>query len=168
MYKQRYKYCFFVYNHYKRKKQLNYISQIMQKAKIKNHCRKMKQSMFSCLLVHLLLMLDLDGLVLIKMHQELQEEILQNNNDLSKIINHFDAHELFIIDEDAKHVMISKHATLQQLFLLIKKKCQLANYGNFYIIISNKVYNYQDNISMPQPLLTLNVNVSIISIYIIV
>ena len=157
MYKQRFKYCFFVYNHYKRKKQLNYICQIIQKAKIKNHCRKIKQSMLSCLLVYLLLMLDLDRLVLIKKHQELQDEIFQNNHDLSKIINHLDAYELFIVDEDTKHVMIPKHATLQQLFLLIKKKCHMANYENFYIIINNKVYSYQDNISMSKTLLTLDV-----------
>ena len=157
MYKQRYRYCFFVYNYYKRKKQLNYISQIMQKAKSKNYCRKIKQLILSCILVYLLLMLDLDRLVLIKMHQELEEEILQNNRDLSKIITHLDTYELFIIDEHTKHLIISKQATVKQLFQLIKNKCKQADYGDFYIIINNKVYNYKDDNLMKQTLLTLNV-----------
>ena len=157
MYKQRFKHNKIVKHFYERKKQLDWIEKTWQKAQIKRYFYDLEQFSLKCIIVYYCLLLDLDRLMLVKMHQQFNDAFTKNMKKISYTINKLDVYELFIIDEITKHITVSKSSTMLQLFKTIKKKCKLLKFENFYIIINKKVINHEKTYLMQQKLSTFNI-----------
>ena len=121
MYKQRFKYNKMVKNFYERKKQLDCLEQIWRKAQMKRYFYDLEQFLLSCLVVYYCLMLDVDRLMLIKIHQQFNNAFKENIEKISYTINKLEVYELFIVDEITKHIIVSKSSTMLQLFKKIEK-----------------------------------------------
>ena len=157
MYKQRFKYNKITKNFYERKKQLDCIEKIWQEAQIKRYFYDLEQFSLKCIIVYYCVLLDLDRLMLIKMHQQFNHAFTKNMKKISCTINKLDVYELFIIDETTKHITVSKSSTMLQLFKMITKRCKLLNFKDFYIIINKKVINHEQIHLMQQKLSTFNI-----------
>ena len=158
MYKQRFRYCYWVNNYYERKKQLRYIYKMIEKAQIKNYFANLQYFLLKYGIVYSITMLDLDYLIFNKMHYEIKCKFERNNDELAKIINQLDVYELFIIDENTKHIKISKNATILDLFNLFIKSFKFLNYKNFYIMINGKVIQLNQKNLLNENLSKLNIN----------